>query len=269
MKASFRAALLLAALALPPSAPARPAQSSHRLPAAASAGLPVVAARVLRSFPHDSRAFTQGLFFSDGRLFESTGRYGRSTLREVDLATGAVRRSVALPPDVFGEGATAWGREVVSLSWTNGVGFRWDRDSFAPRGRFTYPGEGWGLTAGARELILSDGSASLRFLDPVTFRERRRVQVTIGGRPLDQLNELEWVNGEVLANIWHQKLIARIDPRTGTVRGFIDLAPVVAQVAVSDPESVPNGIAFDARSGRLFVTGKNWPKLFEIAPPAR
>lgn len=235
--------------------------------AAAPPAPPVEAARVIASYPHDTGAFTQGLFFSDGRLFESTGQHGESAIREVDLATGKVKREAKLPPEYFGEGSTGWGKTIVSLTWKHGKAFRWDRDSFRKLGEFAYPGEGWGLTQDGSSLILSDGSSELRFLDPKTFAEQRRVTVTWRGKPVRQINELEYVRGEILANIWHSGLIARIDPETGAIKGVIDMRPVIASVEVRDSEAVLNGIAWDDRTGKLYVTGKRWPKLFEIALP--
>lgn len=229
---------------------------------------PIEAAQVIATYPHDSGAFTQGLFFSDGRLFESTGQHGESAIREVELATGKIRREARLPAQYFGEGSTGWGKTIVSLTWKHGKGFRWDRDSFRKLGEFTYPGEGWGLTQDGTSLILSDGSSELRFLDPKTFAERRRIRVTWRGRPVTQLNELEYVRGEILANIWHNDLIARIDPASGVIKGAIDLNAVAAMVATEDGEAVLNGIAYDAKAGKLYITGKRWPKLFEIALPA-
>ncbi|HEY0621635.1 glutaminyl-peptide cyclotransferase [Sphingomonas sp.] len=228
---------------------------------------PVEAAQVIATYPHDTAAFTQGLFFSDGRLFESTGQEGESAVRELELATGKVKRAAKLPAQYFGEGSTGWGKTIVSLTWKHGKGFRWDRDSFRKLGEFTYAGEGWGLTQDGRSLILSDGTSALRFLDPATFAERRRITVTWRGRPVRQLNELEYVRGEVLANIWHSDLIVRIDPASGAIKGVIDLRAVAASVAVSDSEAVLNGIAWDDRAGKLYVTGKRWPRLFEIALP--
>lgn len=227
----------------------------------------VQVARVIASYPHDARAFTQGLFFSDGRLFETTGQHGESRLREVALKTGRVKREVKLPQRYFGEGGTAWGKTIVSLTWQHGIAFRWDRDTFRQLGQFSYAGEGWGLTQDGRSLILSDGTPELRFLDPTTFAERRRVRVTWQGRAVRDLNELEFVRGEILANIWHTDLIARIDPANGVIKGFIDLSAVTASLNLADEEAVLNGIAYDARTGKLYVTGKDWPRLFEIALP--
>ncbi|MBX3593478.1 MAG: glutaminyl-peptide cyclotransferase [Sphingomonas sp.] len=235
-------------------------------PAAATRS-PLQVARVLATYPHDRSAFTQGLFFHDGRLFESTGQEGESAIRELDLATGKVKRAVRLAAKYFGEGSTDWGRSIVSLTWKHGKAFRWDIRTLRQTGQFTYRGEGWGLTQDGANLIQSDGSAALRFLDPATFAERRRVEVTWQGRPVRQLNELEYVRGEVLANIWHTNLIARIDPATGVIKGFLDLRGVAAGVDVTDPEAVLNGIAYDAKRGKLYVTGKLWPQLFEIALP--
>lgn len=236
---------------------------------AAPAAVPVEAARVIATYPHDSGAFTQGLFFADGALFESTGQHGESAVREVDLVTGKVRREVRLPREYFGEGSTGWGDTIISLTWKHGTAFRWDRRTLRQIGTFSYPGEGWGLTQDGKSLILSDGTPELRFLDPVTFAEQRRITVTYQGRPIRRLNELEYVRGEILANIWHQDLIVRIDPASGVITGVMDLRDLAAAVPVTDPEAVLNGIAYDDKSGKLYVTGKNWPSLYEIALPAR
>lgn len=219
---------------------------------------------VVRTYPHDPGAFTQGLFFDDGLLYESTGLVGQSTIRKVRLADGKVLQLAQVPPGHFGEGSTAWGSEIISLTWQSGVGYRWDRATLKLKGSFRYPGEGWGLTNDGRSLILSDGTPSLRFLDPTTFKEQRRIRVTAGGKPVPQLNELEWVKGEVFANVWQTNLIARIDPETGVVKSWIDLSGLDRTVGPSDPDDVLNGIAYDRRRDRLFVTGKRWPKLFEI-----
>jgi glutamine cyclotransferase len=256
------AAPIVSAPVAPSLAPPQAADAPAQTPAPT-----VEAARVIATYPHDTRAFTQGLFFSEGRLFESTGQQGESTVREVDLATGKVKRAVKLPAEYFGEGSTNWGKTIVSLTWQHGKGFRWDRDSFRKLGEFTYTGEGWGLTQDGESLILSDGTSALRFLDPRDFTERRRISVTWRGRSVSQLNELEYVRGEILANIWHSDLIVRIDPATGVIKGVIDLRAVAASVEVSDSEAVLNGIAYDAKAGKLYVTGKRWPKLFEIALP--
>lgn len=225
---------------------------------------PVVSAKVVRAYPHDPAAFTQGLFWLDDRLYESTGQHGRSTIREVRLEDGKVLRSVALPQRHFGEGIVNWGSEVISLTWQDQIGYRWNRADFRQTGSWTYPGEGWGLTQNGRNIFMSDGTAQLRVLDPRTLREVRRIDVSDDGTPVANLNELEFVKGEILANVWMTSRIARIDPQSGRVKGWIDLAPLVAQAAPTDPDSVLNGIAYDAKRDRLFVTGKNWGKLFEI-----
>lgn len=226
---------------------------------------PVVKARVVATYPHDATAFTQGLIFRDGYLFESTGHHGRSSIRRVRLETGEVLQERALDARYFGEGLTDWKDALVQLTWESRQGFVYDLASFDLRRTFEYTGEGWGLTHDATKLILSDGSSALRFLDPDTFTETGRVQVRDAGTPVVDLNELEMVGGEVYANVWHTDRIARIDPASGRVVGWIDLAGLLQPDEVSDPEAVLNGIAYDANGRRLFVTGKWWPKLFEIA----
>ncbi|MES1976077.1 MAG: glutaminyl-peptide cyclotransferase [Pseudomonadota bacterium] len=235
--------------------------------APAPQALPIEAAQVVRTLPHDPDAFTEGLFYKDGYLYESTGRVGQSTIRKVDPETGRPVRSITVPPPYFGEGIAPVGRQIVSLTWQHHIGFRWTLDGFRKLGHFTYRGEGWALTSDGKSVIMSDGSASLRFLDPATMKERRRLAVTANGQPLDQLNELEYVDGEILANIWRTNDIARIDPATGKVVGWIDLTDIVRTVRPTDPDAVANGIAWDEKRRRLFVTGKNWPLLFEIKPP--
>ena len=245
---------LLAALAAAAAAPL----------ASAAPTIPVQGFKVVHSYPHDPDAFTQGLFFHDGFLFEGTGLRGRSSIRKVDIETGRVVQAVELPPEVFGEGITLWGDRIIGLTWQEGIAFVLDLKTFKLWRKFNYPGEGWGLTQNGKELILSDGTPELRFLDPLTFKELRRVRVTADGRPIDQLNELEWVEGEVYANIWQTDRIARIDPKTGRVTSWIDLAGLLPDNQRSSPDAVLNGIAYDAKKKRLFVTGKLWPKLFEI-----
>lgn len=241
----------------------------------AAARLPVAAATIVRVYPHDPAAFTEGLFFRDGTLYESTGMEGASTIRQVRLADGKVLRSVDIPPGLFGEGIVDDGKQIVSLTWRGGQGFRWSIATLRRIGGFRYPGEGWALTrmpgpgGKGRILVMSDGTSRLRLLDPVTLAERGRLAVTADGRPVDNLNELEYVRGEILANIWHSDLIARIEPATGRIRGFIDLSALPRPPLSADRDGVANGIAYDARRGRLFVTGKNWPQLYEIALPSR
>ena len=253
-------------LALPASAAAQapgPAASSPSAPPA-PARVPVYGYEVVRTFPHDPTAFTQGLVIRDGVLIESTGR-NPSSVRRVRLEDGVVLQKRDLDPEYFGEGLTEKDGRVFSLSWINGVGFIWNADDLRPVSRFAYAGEGWGLTHDGTRLILSDGSAALRFFDPDTQVETGRVSVTLNGRPVRQLNELEWIDGEVWANVWQTDYILRIEPESGRVVGVIDLSGLLPKDQVKDPvDDVLNGIAWDATNRRLFVTGKNWPSLFEI-----
>ena len=235
----------------------------QRLPPVGSR-VPVSGYTIKHVYPHDSRAFTQGIEYRDGVLFEGTGLNGQSTLRKVELATGKVLQQVPVPPDYFGEGITTWGQTIVQLTWQSQVGFVYDRNTFKQLRTFKYTGEGWGLTHNATELIMSDGSASLRFLDPKTLTETHRVLVTDAGIVVRDLNELEWVNGEIYANIWQTNFVARISPSTGRVLGWIDLSGLLSQEEQRGGADVLNGIAYDAAGRRLFVTGKLWPKLFEI-----
>lgn len=221
--------------------------------------------QIIHTYPHDAKAFTQGLIYVDGHLYESTGENGRSSVRMIELTTWRVLQKYDLPSEYFGEGLTDWGSDLLQLTWKAQKGFIYDRFSFAVRGTFAYAGEGWGLTHDATELILSDGTAYLRFLDPKSFRLKRRVKVVDeAGTPVENLNELEFVKGEIYANIWHSNRIARVSLRTGKVLGWIDLRGIIDPRELSDPEAVLNGIAYDAAGDRLFVTGKLWPKLFEI-----
>lgn len=229
----------------------------------AQAAPPVQGYRVINSYPHDPGAFTQGLFFHDGFLYEGTGLHGRSSIRKVELETGRIVQAVELPEEFFGEGITVWGDRLIAITWQEQTAFVLDLKTFKLWRKFSYTGEGWGLTQNGRELIMSDGSAELRFLDPQNFRELRRLRVTAGGKPVAQLNELEWVDGEIYANVWQSDRIARIDPKTGHVKAWINLAGLLPQRNGSD--DVLNGIAYDAKRKRLFVTGKLWPRLFEIA----
>jgi glutamine cyclotransferase len=241
------------------------AAACSQVPAQARSGLPVYSYKVVATYPHDPQAFTQGLIFRGGFLYESTGLNGRSSVRKVELATGRVVHKADLPAEVFGEGMVDRGQQVVVLTWTNGVGFVLNLPDFDPAGTFRYPGEGWGLTRSADTLYMSDGTAQIRLLDPQTFKERSRIQVSDEGRPVAQLNELEWVKGELYANIWQSDRIARIDPKTGNVLGWIDLSGLLAKHGRSTRGAdVLNGIAYDPARDRLFVTGKLWPDLFEI-----
>ncbi len=219
---------------------------------------------LVKTYPHDSSAFTEGLFFHDGALYESTGLEGQSDIRKVRLKDGKILQKTALDPQYFGEGIVNWNDRLVSLTWRHRLGFVWTLADFAPVADFRYEGEGWGLTQDGRHIIMSDGSAQIRFLDPDTLAETRRITVTWNGRPVDRLNELEWVKGEIYANIWYDSHIARIDPATGAVIDWLDIAPLVKASGAKGQEAVANGIAYDAAKDRLFVTGKLWPRLFEI-----
>jgi glutaminyl-peptide cyclotransferase len=221
--------------------------------------------QIVHAYPHDPKAFTQGLVYVDGHLYESTGRNGTSSIRMVELATGKVLQHFELPAEYFGEGLTDWGSSLVQLTWKAEKGFVYDRFSFRELRTFEYKGEGWGLTHDSKQLIMSDGTADLRFLDPQNFREKRRVHVVDeAGHAVEQLNELEYIHDEIYANIWHSEKIARISPRTGKIVGWIDLTGLIDRSELTDPDAVLNGIAYDAAGDRLFVTGKLWPKLFEI-----
>ncbi|KLE36018.1 glutamine cyclotransferase [Aurantiacibacter luteus] len=236
-------------------------------PAAAEAEAPpvvVVDPIVVATYPHDSEAFTQGLLWHDGALYESTGREGQSQVRRVTLDTGAVEASSALPAEQFGEGMTLWGDTLVSLTWLDKVVHRWDLATLAPLGTQDFPFEGWGLTGDGTHLIASDGSSTLRFLDPETLEVARELEVTLNGRAVDQLNELEYVDGLIVANVWHTGFLLFIDPASGAVRQLADLRPLVEANLGDDPDAVLNGVAWDAEGGRLFVTGKLWPRLYEI-----
>lgn len=225
---------------------------------------PVEGYKIIHAYPHDPNAFTQGLFYLDGYLYESTGLNGRSSVRMVDIKTGKVLQHYKLPSQYFGEGLTDWGSTLVQLTWMKHTGFVYDRFSLRLLRTFHYPWQGWGLTHDATSLIMSDGSDTLRFLDPHSFRETRQVVVKDDGRPIKNLNELEYIHGEIYANIWNSNRIAIISPTTGKVLSWIDLSGLKPPDTSSDPNAVLNGIAYDAKDKRLFVTGKLWPKLFEI-----
>lgn len=226
--------------------------------------VPVEKVEIVRAYPHDAGAFTEGLLYLGGRLYESTGLEGHSTVREVRLEDGKVMRQAVIPPQYFGEGLVNWGSKLISVTWQHGLGFIWDRATFKRIGEWRYPGEGWGMTQNGREIIMSDGTPQLRFIDPATMKEKRRVTVTAGGSRISRLNELEWVKGDVLANVWMTDRIARIDPATGRVKAWIDISALSAKVPRRGGDDVPNGIAYDAKGDRLFVTGKNWPALYHV-----
>lgn len=226
--------------------------------------LPAYGYRVVNVYPHDRQAYTQGLIWCDGFLYEGTGLHGASSLRKVHLDTGRVVEKHSLDWQYFGEGITEWGGRLLQLTWNSNLGFIYDRSGLKVRGTFRYPGEGWGLTHDRDRLIMSDGTATLRLLDPKTLRETGRLNVQSGGVPLKDLNELEFVRGEIFANVYQTDLLARISPQTGAVTGWIDLRGLLPEADRRIPVDVLNGIAYDAGGNRLFVTGKLWPKLFEI-----
>ena len=230
----------------------------------ASHAAPVYSYTVVHAFPHDASAFTQGLAYHDGFLYEGTGRSGQSSLRKVRLETGEVLQRVNLAPEFFGEGIAILNDKVFQLTWTSTVAFEYSLSDFHRLRKFSFSGEGWGLASNGRELFLSDGSPEIRILDPETFHVKRRLKIHDGSAVIDQLNELEFVEGQIFANVWHTNRIARISPQTGEVVGWIDLTGLLSSVYRLDSEAVLNGIAYDSVGKRLFVTGKLWPSVFEI-----
>jgi glutamine cyclotransferase len=230
----------------------------------AAENVPVYRYEVVNAFPHDPDAFTQGLVFHDGKLFESTGKEGKSSVRQVELETGKVLRKVDLDSRFFGEGLTLLQGKLYQLTWEDQLGFIYDARTFEKLGEFNYEGEGWGLTDDGAQLIMSDGSSQIRFLDPTKFHLTKTIAVSYQNRPVNEINELEYINGEIYANIWHKNQIARISPQTGQVIGWIDLSGLMPSNEIHDEQAVLNGIAYDSGTGRLFVTGKLWPRLFEI-----
>ncbi|MBA3319867.1 MAG: glutaminyl-peptide cyclotransferase [Pyrinomonadaceae bacterium] len=242
------------------------ATTSEQSPAAISSnsGVPTFGYEVVATYPHARDAFTQGLIFQDGQLWESTGQYGESSLRKVDLKTGKVLRKVDVPDEFFAEGMTALHGKVYQLTWQERKGFIYEADSFKQSGEFAYQGQGWGLTHDGQMLIMSNGTNQLRFLDPATLQVTRTIAVMDNGEPLNQLNELEYVKGEIYANIWQTDKIVKLNPESGKVLGWIDLTGLLPTRDYTPETDVLNGIAYDANADRLFVTGKLWPKLFEI-----
>ncbi len=229
------------------------------------AAIPVYGYKIVHVYPHDTSAYTEGLFYKDGFLYESAGQYGESTVRKVQLDTGKVVQLRHLPPQYFGEGIVAWKNRLIQLTWKSGTGFVYDLASLTPLRQFNYPGEGWALTRNSKHLYMSDGTPVLRILDPQTLSQTGQITVTADGVPVKNLNELEWVKGEIYANVWLTNRIARIDPANGHVLGWIDLTGLLDIDRLPNPvDDVLNGIAYDARHNRLFVTGKCWPKLFQI-----
>jgi len=230
---------------------------------AAPAPSQVYGYEIVETYPHDPAAFTQGLVYHNGTLYESTGLYGQSSLREVNISSGQVLRMRGLPAQFFGEGLCLWQDELIQLTWRSGGGFVWNLENFSLNGVFSYPSEGWGLTQNGEQLIMSDGTATLHVLDPVTFEEVNSVHVLDEGVPVKNLNELEYVKGEIYANVWKTDRVARISPKTGEVLGWINLSGLLSEDEKVRSD-VLNGIAYDPRGDRLFVTGKFWPKLFQI-----
>jgi glutamine cyclotransferase len=238
--------------------------------APACAAVPLYGYQVVHTYPHDRTAFTEGLFWLNGDLYEATGNGEpnhpvQGQIRREKLETGQILQSRKLPLQYYGEGIVNWDRHLIELTWQNHVGFIYDLATFRPLGRFAYTGEGWALTQNGHEIVMSDGTPDIRFLDPKTLKETHRITVTFNGQPVERLNEIEWVKGGILANVWMTNDIVRIDPSTGAVDAVIDLTgilPAADQSGVQD--DVLNGIAYDAKTDRLFVTGKRWPKLFEI-----
>lgn len=236
---------------------------AHKTPPG-TAGVKEYGFRVVHVYPHDATAFTQGLEFRGGYLYEGTGLYGRSSVRKEKLETGQILQQVQLGPEYFGEGITVLNERLLELTWQAQIGFVYDQASFRVVRSFGYSGEGWGLASDGSSIYMSDGSAHIRCLDPVSYRETRRIKVHDGNVAVMQLNELECVRGEIYANVWHSWRIARISPGDGSVLGWIDCRGIIAPEELHDPEAVLNGIAYDSMGDRLFVTGKLWPKLFEI-----
>lgn len=248
--------------AAPPPAPSPPTAA----PAAPPGTPETLSVTVHATYPHDPDAFTQGLLVEGDRLFESTGLHGRSSVREVAIASGEVLRRQDLPERLFGEGLAAVDGRLVQLTWQSGLALVWDRDTFTRRGELSYTGEGWGLTYDGRRLVMSDGSSWLVFRDPETFAELGRVEVTLDGRPLPQLNELEWVDGAVWANVWETTSVVRIDPASGAVTGVADLSSLLARLPPEESRNIDvlNGIAWWPERHAFLVTGKLWPRTFLV-----
>ena len=237
----------------------------------AQSGIPIYGYKVVHTYPHDTSAYTEGLFYLDGYMYESTGTEGQSTIRKLDLATGKVLQKIDLPPPDYGEGIVAWKNRLIQLTWQSQHGYVYDLRSFKRISQFSYPGEGWALTTDGRRIYMSDGTATIRVLDPETLKQVDKIDVTAMGQPLINLNELEWVKGQLYANVWLTQNIVRIDPANGKVVGVINLTGLAPdpQTLTDASNDVLNGIAYDAKHDRLFVTGKRWPSIYEIklVPP--
>lgn len=219
---------------------------------------------IINTWPHDRGAFTQGLVYRDGFLYESTGLNGRSSLRKVDIKSGEVLQHATVAKEYFAEGLTDWKSQLIQITWQSKIGFSYDLKTFKRSGQFNYSGEGWGITHDDKRLILSDGSSTLRFLDPETYVQTGTLEVTYQGKPLANLNELEFVRGRIFANVWQSNSIVVIDPANGRVTAQINLAGLLNAEDRSTAVDVLNGIAYDAKKDRMFITGKLWPKIFEI-----
>jgi glutaminyl-peptide cyclotransferase len=261
------AAAFLAIFSCSPGAPPSSAPSVAAAPA-----VPVYDYQIVAAHPHDPAAFNEGLQFVDGAMYESTGLEGTSWIRKFDLATGAVQAQHDVDKQYFGEGMLVLPDKIISLTWKHQKGFVYDRATLKPTGEFTYPGEGWALTTDGQRIFMSDGTSQLRILDPATLAETGRIDVKMNGRPVDQLNELEFIKGEIWANVFQADRIVRIDPATGTVKGVVFLANLLQPAdRAGRTVDVLNGIAYDSAGDRIFVTGKYWPKIYEIKlkdPPA-
>ncbi len=249
--------VLFWSLLIPPFVPAQQTDSSRTT-------VPVFGYKVIKVFPHDPEAFTQGLVFHKGVLYEGTGLPGKSSLRKVDPETGRILKLARLPGQLFGEGITLWEDKIIQLTWKSRIGLVYDRETFRWLRKFSYFSEGWGITQDGKQLIMSDGTSFLYFWDPHSFKEIKRIQVLDRGIPITMLNELEYIKGEIFANVYLTDRIVRISPETGQVTGWIDLQGLLSAKDRTGKEDVLNGIAYDARKDRIFVTGKYWPKLFEI-----
>jgi glutaminyl-peptide cyclotransferase len=265
----FTIALLCVACCSCLSEDIKPAPATLQPAPAIPQPVPVYSYKVVNTFPHDRQAFTQGLALDNGILYEGTGGYGRSALRRVDLETGRVLQEYKLPGKYFGEGITVCKNTLVQLTWRSNTGFVYDADSFKLLREFSYPTEGWGVTYDGDRIIMSDGTASLYFLDPETLKTTGDLQVHDDNGPVEMLNELEYVNGSIYANVWRTDKIAIIDPGNGSVTGWIDLAGLLDKGQFGSSVDVLNGIAYDTQAKRMFVTGKLWPLLFEIDPVTR
>ena len=231
---------------------------------ASGLSIPIYTYEVINSWPHDPDAFTQGLVFHEGKLYESTGHFGTSTLRKLDLKKNEILKKIPVSAECFAEGIAIYQGKIYQLTWTEHKAFVYDLKSFHLESELAYEGEGWGLTHDDHQLIMSDGTNQIRFVDPVTFKTTRTISVVENGVPVMELNELEYIKGEIYANVWKSDRIARIDPHDGRLLGWIDLTGLYPIADRPNSEDVLNGIAYDEKDDRLLVTGKRWPKIFEI-----